>query len=1661
MDLSWMKLQSTRAKIMAILVAAIIILGICIFFLTRHLSRDDHPLENLFLPVVVIAAEKDSAVGVELDSGFVISSADDISVAQIQNRLSIEPQAEYKLQQRGNKEVLLKPAAALQADTVYNILLTDVSYEPPLSWAFQTRNSFRVTGTFPADQGSYVPVDSGIELHFSQPVASIEEFVEIFPALNGRFTQFEDKIIVFLPEGGMEYNTKYTVTISAGLPGLGGETLGEDHKFSFLTESSTDGSRYYFYPYDGPSETFTVSDPINLKLYADETLADNDISVDIYRYDSLDDYLAALRSRLLDGNSFLPVSDLTRVADFSGRLIITRELFGNGGFLPLPENPGPGWYLVDMHTGAGSGTENKQAQKLLQITDITVYAQAANNQLLLWLNDASSGRAIAGADISAAGKSSKSDGDGVAVIDITPGADLLGVWGYTYSSDDEYIYDLREIRIDHNGQSFGEYLGAYDQGYISPKKLYYSYVYTDRAAYQPDDNVHFWGMILPRLSSAPRPEKIHLNWTDGGKYPDGIGIEVEADGSFRGELELKKHVSGWENLSFDLDGKVIAYTGITIMQYTKPVYTATIGLDKDYYRKDDQVQVLVNANFFDGTPAKELQFDISYGNHPHTVETTLRTDENGRIEKSFSPFIGSPWQPRHDYINIRTSGAEDQSIYVESFAWIFPSDYMLKPDINTNDDGLQLTLEAYSIDFDQVDRGEYINSYDIDDLRGAPAEMSGTATLHRVEYIPYKTGEYYDFIKKVVVERFSYERQETIMEEISINTGNGSFSSERLPYPKQERVYYYITLDLIAPDGSNLTDTCYEPWFNDYYFDSDNTYKRYYFRQDEEAPGNFDSYYYFGSNSGEYALDDPINIHLSDQNGSVPVAGSLLYSVLGTELQSWEVVNESSFSLKFLPPYIPNVLVVGAYFDGRHIFVVERANLSYRRQQSQLEIKLIPDKEQYRPGDTVNLQIEVSDLEGKGQAAGYLVSVADEAAFAVLDQQIDPLQSIYQENYIYCTQYASYIQPFDLNRGAEGGGDGGGDGVRRDFLDTVAFINGQTDPSGKASLSFKLADNITSWRLTGIAFTELDLAGINIPKIGHSIDNISVSLPFFINQVQNERYLEGDSIGLTLRGAGTAISNQDMVSYEVQISGKDTDQRKTSQSAAGTYSQLVFDPLPAGTYQVLIKAACGDYSDAIEKEIQVVESLLLVMRSQNGTLNEGLNIAAKRFPVNISFFDLDNQLFYQIIYSMFHSYGKRADQIIARAAAQKRLNEVDDSNSYNAILDIDPAEEGQWRYGLRLFPYAEVDPLLTAKALAVAGDFLHRPALTDYFTAIIKNKEAGAADVAAAYMGLAALKKPVLLDLQKLLAASDAGDYFSFEDKLYLATGLALLGDRAAASQWYEDNIHSLLKRDGNYMFISELANAHNDYKLSAAAAMLACLVNHEDHRYLLTYLCQNSSETYVPLLELATYINKYSPRPDSAASFSYRLAGKTIGHSFADQQHLDLELGETQLAESNFEVQEGNVGYSVYYSGGHDEAENTLPPGVSISYDLNTEQVVLGDLLRVTTTVKFADNAPACNYNISQIVPSGFRFVGVPDYNYRDNWYYQVGEAGMINFYIYPLWQNSDDFNRQKMPGSITFSYEARAVLPGTYIMEADAISYSGSNTLYATERRSITITE
>ena len=1679
-----MSLSAKSKKIIAgVLISLTVALGGLLVYIWYFLPQDagpptkvtppptpvavvDAPKETVAPPALTVTAEKDTAAGVETDSGFIIRSSRAISADAIAPKLSVTPAVEYTLTQRSANELYVRTLGALEAETVYNIRVAENSYEPPQSWAFQTKNSFRVTGAFPADKGRYVPVDSGIELYFSQAVGDISRLVTITPALAGRFSPFDNKTIVFIPTERMAYDTTYTVTLAADIRGVSGDTLPEDYTFSFRTESGPDKYNYPLYPYDGLAETFTCADPIMIKLYAYVEYADHEVNVEIYRYPNPDAYMEALKRGDQEDSVSLPTDALERIAAYSDRLLMNRDVYWNTAFLPLRENPGPGWYLVDIRTPPGNtGTSGKRAQKLMQITDITVYTQAFKNQMLFWLNDAENGQPIAGARVRVEGREALSDRDGLALISI-PSSE---------TDADSSSYSNKEIRIQHDGRQFGGYLPFIRESETPLEKLYYSYVYTDRAVYQPDDTVRFWGVIMPRASGARRPESVTLDWSEGGVYPDGLTFDVLANGTFQGELKLEKHISGWERVPVNLGGKELTSMSFTVMEYVKPVYTADISLDKTYYRKNDKITALASANFYDGTPAAGLSLSLSaYQYSAGTQSKQVTTDQNGRGKAVFSIEKSSSWMPLYYSIDGYTSGAEDQSVYFHQSALVFPNDYMLRSDTRETEEGFILDLWGYHIDFSKVDSGEYAkNDNDTRILRGESASMQGNATLHKVEYVKRKTGEFYDFINKVVIDRYTYDRIETVAETFPIQMEEGVFASAPFDYPKEDHVYYYFEISVSCPDGSTLRESCYPRWRNAYYNDSGQQFVRYIFKQNRaqdvnyRSSGYFDdySYYYWYYYSGDYGLSERISMRLSDQDDRDVSRGRLLYTVMGKELLSYATTDSYTFELDFKPEYAPNAMIAGAYFDGRHVFSVSGSGIEYRADDRKLDISVSPDKERYRPGEEVVLRLQVKDQRGGGQVANYLLSVADEAAFAVMDQNANPLGGIYRSYYINYRQYASYIQPYEINYWGECG-EGDSNNVRRNFVDTVAFISGQTDAAGAATLRFKLADNITSWRLTSIAFYESDVDGLNMPHAGKNVSNIESGLPFFLNQVMNEKYLAGDSVGLSLRCAGNAIKTDREVEYEAIVSDAVNDtiiSEIKANDLAGNYCLIDFGALAAGRYKVLTRAKSGDYSDAVEKGIEVVDSLLLTSRYSGGDLRDGVSVSPKRFPVGIVFYDVENRLLYDILYKMLYTPGKRADQAIVRALAGRRLNQIDPENAYPDTLDVDGEELQYWRDGLRLFPYAETDPLLSAKAAAAAPELLNQSALADYFTRVLLADNHTPLDHAAAYMGLGALKKPVLLDLRRYFSETLENEDSSLEEKLYLATGLALLGDTNAASDWYTKEIHGLLTREGNTLLYRKSGAAHEDYKLTSAISMLASLINHPDHQQLLLYLTTHRSATYLPLLELAIYTSRYSPKPDSPAAFSYQLDGKTIRKTFDKSRSLYLELGKKQLAEARFEVLEGDVGYGLYYFGGFDEAEKTLPQGVSFSQDVSASSVKLGDKVLFTTVISFDGSAPVGHYHLSETVPSGFRYTGVADYQYNSDWYYRKGEGGMLDFYIFPRRgdRNASDFNEPYMPGSVTITYEARAVLPGTYIIEAPAIQYSGDNTLYAGERGQISVTK
>ncbi|MDI9385375.1 MAG: alpha-2-macroglobulin family protein, partial [Verrucomicrobiota bacterium] len=64
---------------------------------------------------------------------------------------------------------------------------------------------------------------------------------------------------------------------------------------------------------------------------------------------------------------------------------------------------------------------------------------------------------------------------------------------------------------------------------------------------------------------------------------------------------------------------------------------------------------------------------------------------------------------------------------------------------------------------------------------------------------------------------------------------------------------------------------------------------------------------------------------------------------------------------------------------------------------------------------------------------------------------------------------------------------------RDEFKDTNVFKTITTDKNGNGELKFKLADNLTSWRITYQGISDKLFAG-------SGTKNITASLPFFIDE---------------------------------------------------------------------------------------------------------------------------------------------------------------------------------------------------------------------------------------------------------------------------------------------------------------------------------------------------------------------------------------------------------------------------------------------------------------------------------------------------------------------------------------------------------------------------------
>lgn len=178
---------------------------------------------------------------------------------------------------------------------------------------------------------------------------------------------------------------------------------------------------------------------------------------------------------------------------------------------------------------------------------------------------------------------------------------------------------------------------------------------------------------------------------------------------------------------------------------------------------------------------------------------------------------------------------------------------------------------------------------------------------------------------------------------------------------------------------------------------------------------------------------------------------------------------------------------VGAAALGDGNFYANVARVRVPVKNAELSVKVTPAKAQYRPGDTGQLTVQVRDTSGKGVPAEVSLGVVDQAIYLVQADTSPPLLKVFQapRDNAVGTQASTdfYFETGRLAAPAPAMSEAAfaqakdraaaqTDAPRQNFRDTVLWVpHLVTGPDGRATLSVRFPDNLTTWVATARAQT--------------------------------------------------------------------------------------------------------------------------------------------------------------------------------------------------------------------------------------------------------------------------------------------------------------------------------------------------------------------------------------------------------------------------------------------------------------------------------------------------------------------------------------------------------------------------------------------------------------
>lgn len=1550
------------------------------------------------------------------DTGFRLNLKEnvDISEDELRSRIKLTPETGFVLKRDTDGSFVLKTNVSLAEGSVVSLGVADEEGNVYDSWAFQTEETFRILNTYPSDKSGSAYTDSGIEIDFSMPVddTDIEKYFEITPKVNGKFmTRGEMQsnyssyrnTLFFIPEtDSMTSNTVYTVTLKKGLKSTECGELADDYTFGFRTSQDMRGD--YFFTYDGYSETFLEGDAACIEVQGSVKTYEFDTT--LYKFASADDYFAALKNRVENewtAGCSVDTSALTSVFQ-SKEVPIQNTTAWRPSFIMLPDDLTEGYYIADIVQG------QLKEQYFIEVNPISVYALSLGEENVFFINDTTTGTAASGASVTLTvnGKTFTGKTDAQGLVNIKTGGEKgTAVIDVQYGS---------HRFIDRMSLSDAEDMGYADK--------FYTYIYTDREMYLTSDTVNVWGVILPKKSGAVLPKELYVSlgeyyYSDQNDATAGQvnRITVNPDGSFSTSFTYKDHRESWWTSVKLTDGEtVITSKTITIKDYVKPTYVIdTTAPDYAIFPQEQAVPVSIDATFFEGTPADGLSFDVSASKYD---PSTVTTDATGHAEVNIYAGDWASWELGSFNTSYTLKGVENEYTQVYTNIPSFWRDVMLETDYDKSSH--TITFRTNNMDFTRMD--EFLNSaggegyddwyyyyaHDYSILKGAPSDTDITVKITHSWSEKKEEGSHYDFLEKRTVKDYKWIYHDDEVGTFTVNTKNGVGTLTNSAFAS-DKGHFYAEISYKDSKGREVNDSLYFYNSTYEYFNWRNTGRyNYYLVPDNdhykgESGDDFSPVYGYDPAAYSYLAtfkeNDTLHFSLDcNMDGGIKENCRLLFAVSQDDFLSFRTYSGTGFDYSPSLSCIPNAEYAGAYFDGRHIYPISGGTMYFVPDEREIELTVSTDKDTYDAGQTVKLTVTAKDKKGSPvNGATVMLSVVDEAAFAVAEQNVNMLSSVYEYVYYYHpTCYFSYIQHVLTNErmGEKGGGDGSPD-ARKDFRDTAYFDSVKTNASGTAVIEFKLPDNLTTWRATVLSFKELETGRV---LSGSTKSPVVSTRPLFITPVMLSEFIDGDDIAVSAKCHG--IDPEDNITVTISDSEKELKTLTIHPCETANFGKL-----SKGGYKVLFKAEKGGNSDAVEMPLTVVDTLLETDIRRTFMLEDGIDINPTKWPIDLTFFNKEYMFCTDILYAFLWQNSSRLDMSMVYDYALIELG-WGDAEKFNK------AYRSYTESGLaRVLPAAESDPVLTAMICAAFPDAVDRNAV---ITALEETVNSGE-DAEAAYMGLAALGQPVLNEIKEY-AQNVNFDSLNLYKRLYIADALALCGDYGSAYDIYVKAVPEITVNDTDPDNVYAYVNTSTDRDNATSAALMTAailklpeadaLARNVLSSYKMTARYGTSSESYA--FELVMYLKNFVPKLGDNAVFTYELNGSTKTVTLDKHHGYHMQFGEEQWKNANIKVTSGSIYSLAHYIGRI--TENSEKPSCKVTKTVTGEFSIGG-----TVTVTISGPAYSTVYDV---IPSCGRYIE------SDNWVYRSGQR-------VELWTGK----------SGTASYQFRINTEGEFVLEGAVV--------------------